>query len=189
MNYFSSFTRYNEAQMQLPRDGSADAEYRRNLELVRERVRAFLLSRKQAEADAEDVAQDCIVILVDRYPNVRGQIDLLKLATRIAGNRICQLYRERARMAPLVPGHVADRSLYPDPEESAGRREMVDRILFGMMELQARCRDLLRMLLIEQMEYADVRAILGLDPDYIYVLRQRCLQALRRNVGGTFYGT
>jgi len=170
------------------RAGGLDEAYRRNLELVRERLRGFLLARKHAASDAEDVAQDCILILLDRYPQVRDPIELLKLATRIAGNRICQVYRARARVASLTPGHPADRSPADDPEEAAGRRELVDRILLGMMELQARCRALLRMLLVEQMEYAEVRAILGLDADYIYVMRQRCLQSLRRNVGGTFYG-
>jgi len=169
-------------------DSANNQEYRANLELVHERIRGFLLARHHAPADADDVAQDCTLILLDRYPHVRAQIDLLKLATRIASNRICQLYRDRARTVPMAAGPKRETAA-PDPEESTSRRELVDRILLGMMELQARCRDLLRMLLIEQMEYSEVRAALGLDPDYIYVLRQRCLQALRRNLGGSFYGT
>jgi RNA polymerase sigma factor (sigma-70 family) len=165
-----------------------DPQYGDNLQLVRDRVRGFLLARHHSPADADDVAQDCVAILLDRYPNVRERIDLLKLATRIASNRICQLYRDRARLAELPDAQPAS-NRSSNPEDLAGHRELVDRILFGMMELQSRCRDLLRMLLIEQKDYSEIRAMLGVESDYIYVLRERCLQALRRNVGGTFYGT
>ena len=166
-----------------------DPGYRANLELVRDRIRGFLLARGNAPADADDVSQDCVLILLDRYPQVRARIDLLKLATRIAGNRICQLYRDRARVASLLPGSPAEKAKAASPEDAAAYREVVDRILLGIMELRSRCRDLLRMLLIEQRDYTEVRAVLGVDPDYLYVLRQRCLETLRRNVGGTFYGT
>lgn len=162
-----------------------DSAYRENLQLVRERIRGFLLARRHDAADADDVAQDCMVALLQGYPHVRDRIDMLKLATRIASNRICQLYRERARVGELT---VEPRAA-GDPEETAQHRELVDRVLLGMMELQTRCRDLLRMLLIEQREYAEIRAALGIESAYIYVLRERCFQALKRNVGGTFYGT
>ena len=161
-----------------------DYAYRENLQLVRARIRGFLLARRHPEADADDVTQDCIVVLIDRYPHVRDRIDMLKLATRIAGNRICQLYRDRARVTQFAEEPAAA----GDPGQTAQQRELVDRVLLGMMELGARCRDLLRMLLIEQRDYAEIRATLGIESDYIYVLRERCLRALKRNVGGTFYG-
>jgi RNA polymerase sigma factor (sigma-70 family) len=162
-----------------------DPVYRDNLQMVRDRIRGFLLARRHHPSDADDVTQDCIVALLDRYPHVRDRIDMLKLATRIAGNRICQLYRDRARLDQLPESTPAA----GNAEEAAQNREMADRVLLGMMELQTRCRDLLRMLLIEQKDYSEIRALLGVESDYIYVLRERCFQALKRNVGGTFYGT
>lgn len=162
-----------------------DPEYRDNLQMVRERIRGFLLARRHHPADADDVTQDCIVALMDRYPHVRDRIDMLKLATRIAGNRICQVYRDRARLARIPETAPAA----GNAEEAAQHREMADRVLLGMMELQTCCRDLLRMLLIEQKDYSEIRTLLGIESDYIYVLRERCFQALKRNVGGTFYGT
>lgn len=166
-----------------------DPGYRENLQLVRERIRGFLLSRHHHLSDAEDVTQDCIVALLGSYPHVRDRVEMLKLATRIACNRICQLYRDRARMAHLPESGAGELRAAGNPEDAAQRRELVDRILLGMMELQARCRDLLRMLLIEQKDYSEIRNALGIESDYIYVLRERCFQALKRNVGGTFYGT
>ena len=127
--------------------------------------------------------------LLRGYSGVRDGADMLRLATRIASNRICQLYRDRARLVPFPEGESQEPAAAGNPEETAQRRELVDRVLLGMMELQVRCRDLLRMLLIEHKEYSEIRAILGMESDYFYVVRERCFQALKRNLGGSFYGT
>lgn len=172
----------------LAREDPEESEYRENLRLIRERVLGFLIARRHDRAEAEDVTQDCIVTLLDHYPQVRDRIEMLKLATRIAGNKICQVYRGRKRLVPL-PDAAASEQSGEKLIETVERREMVDRVLLAMLELGARCRDLLRMLLIEQKDYAEIRAIMGIESDYIYVLRERCFRALKRNAGGSFYGT
>jgi RNA polymerase sigma factor (sigma-70 family) len=166
-----------------------DSVYRENLQTVRERIRGFLLVRRHDANDADDVTQDCVVALLQGYPHVRDRADMLRLATRIASNRICQVYRDRARLVRFPEGEGHEPAAAGNPEETAQRRELVDRVLLGMMELQTRCRDLLRMLLIEQKDYSEIRVILGMESDYFYVVRERCFQALKRNVGGSFYGT
>ena len=59
-----------------------------------------------------------------------------------------------------------------------------DRFLLGMLKLPDRCRELLRLKLIEQKSYAEIRDITGISGN-IYEMARRCFQALLRNMGGT----
>jgi DNA-directed RNA polymerase specialized sigma24 family protein len=53
-----------------------------------------------------------------------------------------------------------------------------------MVRLPARCRELLRLKLIDQKSYAEMRQITGISGN-IYEMARRCFQALLRGIGGT----
>jgi len=172
-------------------------EYQESLRTVRQRILGFLIARGHDRTEAEDVAQDCMVALLDRYREVRDGQEMIKLGVRIAFNRICQVYRDRKRVAPISEAAV-DQMEFRSPrnpdsgrriEEKVECRDIVDRVVRGMLGLQPRCRELLRLLLIEQKSSDEIRAAMGIESNYLYVLRERCFRALRRSAGGSFYGT
>jgi DNA-directed RNA polymerase specialized sigma24 family protein len=62
-------------------------------------------------------------------------------------------------------------------------REDVDRLLLGMLKLPPRCRDLMRLKLIEQKSYAEIRTAMGISGN-VYETARRCFHALLRHMGG-----
>jgi DNA-directed RNA polymerase specialized sigma24 family protein len=52
-----------------------------------------------------------------------------------------------------------------------------------MLKLPGRCRELLRLKLIEQLSYAEIRGLTGITGN-IYEMARRCFQALLRDLGG-----
>jgi DNA-directed RNA polymerase specialized sigma24 family protein len=69
-------------------------------------------------------------------------------------------------------------------DERVAAREEADRFLRAMLQLPPRCRELLRLKLIEQLEYAEIRMRMGILGN-IYEMAKRCHQALLRLVGGS----
>ena len=53
-----------------------------------------------------------------------------------------------------------------------------------MLKLPSRCRELLRLKLIEQKSYAEVRTVTGISGN-VYEVTRRCFHSLLRNIGGS----
>jgi DNA-directed RNA polymerase specialized sigma24 family protein len=69
--------------------------------------------------------------------------------------------------------------------ERIAAREDANRLLAAMLKLPARCRELLRLKLIEQKSYAEIRSVTGISGN-IYEMAGRCFRTLLRHAGGTF---
>ena len=162
-------------------------QYQEHLALIRQRILAFalrrLVPREAGFADAEEIAQSCIVALWEQYPEKRELGEMTAIAIGIARHKIAQFRRDRGRDSRAA----AD----PPPEPSAGdlfervaAREEADRFLRAMLQLPPRCRELLRLKLVEQQEYAEIRMHMGISGN-IYEMAKRCHQALLRLVGGS----
>jgi DNA-directed RNA polymerase specialized sigma24 family protein len=117
---------------------------------------------------------------------------MLRIAIGTARHKMAQLQRDREKM-PDISDAAADRLEYRtghNPHsgervfERLAAREETDRLLMGMLRLPARCRELMRLKLIEQRSYAEMRGITGISGN-IYEMARRCFRALLRNVGGT----
>ena len=78
--------------------------------------------------------------------------------------------------------HEAD-SPGADLFEQVAARESADRFLRAMLQLPPRCRELLRLKLVEQCDYAEIRMQMGISGN-IYEMAKRCHQALLRLAGG-----
>lgn len=159
--------------------------YQQNLALIRERVLGFarrrLVPHEADAAAAEDIAQACIVTLWERYPEKRELAEMTAIAIGIARHKIAQFRRDRERVPgaqteidPPQPGDVFDR---------VAARESVDRFLRAMLQLAPRCRELLRLKLIEECDYAEIRLRMGIAGN-IYEMAKRCHSSLLRLVGG-----
>lgn len=173
-----------------------DRKYHEDLAAVRQRILAFVLRRlvphRADFAQAEDIAQSCVIALWEQYPDKRELGEMVRIAIGAARHKIAQFHRDREKM-PDISDAAADRLEYRaghNPHsgerllERMAAREETDRLLIAMVKLPVRCRHLLRLKLIEQKSYAEIRGITGISGN-IYEMARRCFQALLRNLGGT----
>jgi DNA-directed RNA polymerase specialized sigma24 family protein len=104
------------------------------------------------------------------------------IAIGTARHKIAQFRRDRERVSRAAadpPAGTAGADLF----EHLAAREEADRFLRAMLQLPPRCRELMRLKLVEQLEYAEIRMRLGISGN-IYEMAKRCHQALLRLVGG-----
>jgi RNA polymerase sigma factor (sigma-70 family) len=165
--------------------GSAEEQYRENLALIRRRILGFALRRlvpgEADYAEAEEIAQNCVVALWEGYPDARELSEMTAIAIGIARHKIAQFRRDRERLA-----RAADAAPLRGPEdlfEQTAARESIDRFLRALLQLPPRCRELLRLKLVEQRDYAEIRMRMGISGN-IYEMTRRCHRALLRLTGG-----
>ena len=167
--------------------GFENEQYQERLALIRSRILAFalrrLVPRDGGFADAEEIAQSCIVTLWEQYPEKRELGEMTAIAIGIARHKIAQFRRERERLARAA-GDVAGVAAGADVFEHVAARETAERFMRALLQMPPRCRELLRLKLIEQQEYAEIRLRMGISGN-IYEMAKRCHQALLRLVGGS----
>ena len=186
---------YNIAMFPVRGEDRGFAAYQDNLKLVRERILGYVLRRLVPHAagfaQAEDIAQSCVVVLWEQYADKRELGEMMRIAVGVARHKIAQFHRDRDRM-PGISDAAADRweAEHPNNPHSGDRvfeqlsaRQDLDRLLLGMLKLPDRCRELMRLKLIEQKGYSEIREATGINGN-IYEMAKRCFQALLRNVAG-----
>ena len=166
-------------------EDSGEKQYHADLALVRRRILGFVVRRLVPHhadlADAEDIAQSSVIVLLEQYPQKRDLGEMAAIAVGTARHKIAQFRRDRGKMHDVADttDHTGE-SLF----EHTAARESMDRLLQAMLKLPVRCRELLRLKLIEQRDYAEIRMILGISGN-IYEMTKRCHKALLRMTGGT----
>src|SRR6185295_6472841 len=131
-----------------------------------QRILAFALRRlvphRADFAQAEDIAQSSVIALWEQYPDKRDLAEMVRIAIGTARHKIAQFYRDRENMANLADP-ATERLQYDDRLfERAAAREDTNRLLLAMLKLPVRCRELMRLKLIEQKSYAEMRLITGI---------------------------
>ncbi|HYO79889.1 MAG TPA: sigma-70 family RNA polymerase sigma factor [Bryobacteraceae bacterium] len=156
------------------------------LALLRERIVAFAASRIE-RSSAEDLAQDVLMVLEAKYPNVTAIGELVPLALQILRFKMAALRRKQLRRgdAAAIPAEelqLADDR--PGPEDWAAQQQMLDRLSASVRKLGERCRELLRLKLLgrsfaeiaEEMDAASVNTV--------YTWDLRCRKRLLELMGG-----
>lgn len=173
---------------------SEDRDYHSHLSLIRARILGYArrkLTPHHADfAQTEDIAQACVVALWQQYPEKRELGEMTAIAIGIARHKIAQFRREQGREPEALsaePGKERREPAEPFGGEQmldrVAAREQLDRILLAMLRLSPRCREILRLKLIEQKDYAEVRLLLGISGN-IYEMTKRCHKSLLRLAGG-----
>jgi RNA polymerase sigma factor (sigma-70 family) len=166
--------------------GSGEREYQEHLSLIRQRILRFAIRRlipQHADfAEAEEIAQSCVVTLWERYPEKRELAEMTAIAIGTARHKIAQFRRDRERHA-RVEGDPAAAPAAGDLFEHVAAREAADRFLRAMLRLSPRCRELLRLKLVERQDYAEIRLRLGISGN-IYEMAKRCHRSLLQMAGG-----
>lgn len=158
------------------------------LVLLRERIVAFAASRIRTgagAATAEDVAQDTLLLLEQKYAHIETLEDLVPLALQIARYKLLGLHakslrRGEAGYVPVDDFPLADP--VDDPEALLARRQRLERLESALTKLGDRCRTIFR-LKLEGHTFPEIQIILGADSiNTVYTWDFRCRKQLLEKI-------
>jgi len=155
------------------------------LELLRERIVRFAASRLGGEG-ADDIAQEVLLVLHEKYPTLDRVEDLLPLSLEIARFKLLAARRKTIRRGENTKVSVDDLPLAgsgPDPYEQAARRERLDQLEAGLKQLGDRCRDIFR-LKLQGLSFLDIQKQLKVGSiNTLYTWDFRCRKQLLERLG------
>jgi RNA polymerase sigma-70 factor, ECF subfamily len=150
------------------------------LKKLRERIVGFAACSMQRDA-AEDLAQEVLILLHEKYGDLDRLEDLLPLSLKIARFKMLA-YRRKARRHGEYTQAPADEIQMPDGRTDAltamEQREARERLMAAIAGLGERCRKLMA-LRLESKTFAEIQSILGASSiNTIYTWDFRCRQQL-----------
>jgi len=155
---------------------------------LRERIVAFAASRITRDV-AEDLAQEVLVLLHEKYSHVTRLEELLPLSFQIVRFKMVSLRRKAARRGEYTQVSVEDiqlPDLGSDPVARLERKQMSERLTAAISRLEGRCRDLFR-LKLEGKTFAEIQTVLGANSiNTIYTWDARCRKRLLELMGGSW---
>lgn len=153
---------------------------------LRERIVAFAASRI-ARDTAEDLVQEVMVLLEEKYRHVSELDELLPLSLQVlrfklAGARRKAHRRGEAGQISLEEIQLPD--LEPNPAEYVERKEMLERLTQAIGQLGGRCREMFRLKLLGR-GFAEIQKEMGAASiNTVYTWDARCRKQLLELMGG-----
>ena len=168
----------------------------RVLELLRERIVRFAASKLAggggAPEIAQDIAQEVLLVLHEKYRTLDRAEDLLPLALEIARFKMMGAWRKTVRRGENTQVSVDDLPLAsdaPDPFQETARREQLERLEVALSALGERCRELFR-LKLEGLTFPEIQKRLKVGSiNTLYTWDFRCRQQLLERMGGAWEKT
>jgi len=159
---------------------------------LRERIVRYAASQLQGTPigdQAQDLAQEVLIVLHEKYSELDRIEDLLPLSLEIARLKIWAARRKSLRRGENQQVPIDDLPLAgggADPFEHTSRRERVARLEAALGELGERCRELFR-LKLEGYTFAEIQARLKVTTlNTLYTWDFRCRKQLLERLGGTW---
>jgi RNA polymerase sigma-70 factor (ECF subfamily) len=153
---------------------------------LRERIVAFAASHWQGDT-AEDVAQEVLILLHEKYHHVDRLEELVPLALQVARFKIMSLRRKAIRHGEYTQVSVTDiqlPDLQADPAVLTERKLMLERLTQAVAQLGGRCRELLR-LKLEGKNFGEIQKRMGAQSiNTVYTWDYRCRRQLLDLMGG-----
>ncbi len=154
---------------------------------LRERIVAFAASKWSREV-AEDLAQEVLIVLHEKYRQVTELNELLPLSFQILRFKMLDFHRKSLRRGEYNQVAIEDLPLR-DPKGNPGteleHKQMVEQLISAMTRLSQRCRQLFRWKL-EGKNFAEIQALLGQRSiNTIYTWDFRCRKQLLELMGET----
>jgi RNA polymerase sigma-70 factor (ECF subfamily) len=178
------------ATLAAPRDLPVADDRTAILTQLRERMVAFAASR-YAGAQAEDLAQEVLMLLHTKYRHLDRLEDLVPLAFQILRFKLVAHRRKAARRGEYDAVDVDEfppATSEPDPAAVLERKELLARLLSGIATMGERCRELFRFKL-QGRSFAEIQALLGAGTlNTIYTWDHRCRKQLLERLGGSWEG-
>ena len=155
---------------------------------LRERILAFATLRV-SRAQAEDLAQEVLVVLHEKYPNVADLAELVPLAFQIVRFKMLDALRKSFRRGEYNQESVDDLPL-ADPGDNPmiqlDQKQRVNRLLAAMAQLGDRCRELFKWKL-EGNSFPEIQKLMGQNSiNTIYTWDLRCRKQLLSLMGGSW---
>jgi len=148
---------------------------------LRERIVRFAASRIAVDR-AEDLAQEVLIVLEEKYAHLHRLEDLVPLSLQILRFKMTALLRKAHRRGESTSVSVDDWPVVdptPSPEAQAERREQLAHLATAMAALGDRCREIMR-LKLQGRTFAEIQSHLGADSlNTVYTWDHRCRQQLR----------
>ena len=158
------------------------------LQSLRERILAFAASRMGRDA-AEDLAQEVLVLLHEKYSHVTRLEELVPLSFQILRFKLVSQRRKSARRGEYTQVSVEDiqlPDLNMDPGARLERQQMSERLIAAIGRLGVRCRELFR-LKLEGKPYAEIQEQMGAGSiNTVYTWDARCRKQLLESMGGSW---
>ena len=153
---------------------------------LRERIVGFAASKLQRDA-AEDLAQEVLILLHEKYGHIDRLEDLVPLALQIVRFKIMALRRKALRRGEYNQLPVDELPIAAngdDPLRAAEQRQMRERLIAAIGQMGERCRKLF-LLKLDGKSFAEIQAILGAASiNTIYTWDSRCRKQLQERMGG-----
>ena len=155
---------------------------------LRERILAFATLRV-SRAQAEDMTQEALVVLHEKYPNVAELTELVPLAFQILRFKMLDAHRKSLRRGEYNQESVDDLPLADpgdDPAAQLDQKQRVDRLMAAIGQLGERCRELFKWKL-EGKSFPEIQKIMGQNSiNTIYTWDLRCRKQLLSLMGGSW---
>ena len=156
------------------------------LRQLRERILAFATSRGSREG-AEDLTQDVLMVLHEKYPHVSELTELVPLSFQILRFKMLDRHRKMLRRGEYNPESIDDQPLVDsgdDPAMQAEKKERVTQLIAALQQLGERCQKLFR-LKLEGQTFPEIQQIFGeRSINTIYTWDSRCRKQLLALLGG-----
>jgi RNA polymerase sigma-70 factor (ECF subfamily) len=158
------------------------------LDNLRERILAFATSRVSRE-HAEDLTQEVLVVLYEKYPRVTELTELVPLAFQVLRFKMLDAHRKAFRRGEYNQESVEDLPLADpadDPAMQLDQKQRVDRLLAALTQLGERCRELFKWKL-EGKSFPEIQKLMGQNSvNTIYTWDLRCRKQLLASMGGSW---
>ncbi len=157
------------------------------LGLLRERIVAFATSRLSRDA-AEDLAQEVLVVLHEKYAHLDRMEDLLPLSLQIVRFKVLGERRKLVRRGEYGQVSVDDLPLASasDTESETARRLTLERLRSVLPKLGERCRELLKYKL-EGRSFPEIQRLMNAaSVNTVYTWDFRCRKHLLELMGGAW---
>jgi RNA polymerase sigma-70 factor, ECF subfamily len=155
---------------------------------LRERILAFATLRVSRD-HAEDLAQEVLTLLHEKYAGVIELTELVPLAFQILRFKMLDAHRKSFRRGEYNQESIEDLPLADpgdDPARQLEHKQTVERLVHAMGRLGERCRELFKWKL-EGKSFPEIQGIMGQNSiNTIYTWDQRCRKQLLSLMGGSW---
>lgn len=158
------------------------------LAALRERILAFATSRVSRDL-AEDLTQDALVVLQEKYPQVTELTELVPLAFQVLRFKMLDAHRKSLRRGEYNQESIDELPLADpsdDPLRQLDQKQRVDRLAAALAQLGERCRELFKWKL-EGKSFPEIQRLMGQrSVNTIYSWDLRCRKQLLSLMGGSW---
>lgn len=155
---------------------------------LRERILAFATLRVSRD-HAEDLVQEVLVVLHDKYPRVTELTELVPLAFQVLRFKMLDAHRKSLRRGEYNQESVEELPLADpgdDPATQLDQKQRVDRMLAALSQLGQRCRELFKWKL-EGKSFPEIQELMSQTSiNTIYTWDLRCRKQLLSLMGGSW---